>query len=92
VSTQGQTDSVYFDLSNAFDIVLHKLLLGKRTNFELSCGYFHWFHSYLTNRQSSVRISGTLTCLYGVKCGVPQGSTLGPLLFNISVNDICDCS
>jgi hypothetical protein len=90
VNTQGKTDSVYFDLSNAFDIVPHNLLLRKLTNFTVSCVYISWFHSCLTNRQSSVRISGTFSPSYVVKPGVPQGSTLGPLLFNIFVNDICD--
>jgi hypothetical protein len=86
VNTQGQTDSAYFELSNAFDIVPHNLLLRKLTNF----GYVNWFHSYLTNRQSSVRIYGTLSSSYVVKSGVPQGSTLGHLLFNICINYICD--
>jgi hypothetical protein len=45
VNTQGRTDSAYFDLSNAFDIVPHNLLLRKLTNFALSSGYVNWFHS-----------------------------------------------
>jgi hypothetical protein len=49
-----------------------------------------WFHSYLFNRQSFVRISGTLSSSYLVKSGAPQGSTLVLLLFNIFINDIGD--
>jgi hypothetical protein len=83
VGTQGQTNSIYFDLNNAFDIVSHNILLRKLSNFGISSSYVDWFHSYLVNRQCFVRISGTLSFSYLVKSGVPQGSTLCPLLFNI---------
>jgi hypothetical protein len=85
VSARGQTDSVYFDLSNAFHIVPYNLLLRKFTNFILSSGYVSWFHIYLTSRQSPVRIFGTLSFSYVVKFGVPQGFTLGPLLLIYSL-------
>jgi hypothetical protein len=85
--SKGQFYSVYFDLSSAFDIILHKL-----SNFGLSSSYVDWFHSCLDNRHSSVRISGTLSFFFLVKSGVPQGSTLGPLLSNIFINVICNLS
>jgi hypothetical protein len=45
--------------------------------------YYYIIHSYLDNRHSSLRISGTHSFSFVVKSGAPQGSILGPLLFNI---------
>jgi hypothetical protein len=60
VRSQRQADAVYFDHSNASDLAPHNLLLHKLSSFGFSDGYVSWFRSYLTNRQSRVRISGTL--------------------------------
>jgi hypothetical protein len=57
VSSQKQADAIYFNLSNAFNLVPHSLL-HKLNAFGLSGGYVNWFRSYLSNRKSWFRVSG----------------------------------
>jgi hypothetical protein len=61
VRSQRQADAVYFDLSNAFDLVPHNMLLHKLSSFGFFNAYVSWFRSYLSNRQSRVSVSGTLS-------------------------------
>jgi hypothetical protein len=67
-------------VSHAFNKVPHTLLLDKLHNFGLSSFYIKWFQSYLLNRSSFVPILGKFSSPFSVMSGVPQGSTLGPLL------------
>jgi hypothetical protein len=90
VCSQDQVHSVYFDFSNAFDILPHALLLHKLKNYGPSSGYINWFHCYLTNRESYVRFSGLFSSPFVVLSGLTQGSVLWPLLFNICINDLCE--
>jgi hypothetical protein len=60
VGSQLQADTIYFDLTSAFDLVPHTLLLHKLIALGLPGGCVNWFRSYLTNRQSQVRVSGTI--------------------------------
>ena len=80
---------VLLDLSSAFDTVEHEIPLERlRSTIELRGKVLSWFESYLKGRSQQVFINGTLSKPFDFKCGVPQGSCLGPLLFTIYVSKL----
>jgi len=76
------------DPQKAFDTVNHEILLAKMKNYGIRGVIYNWFASYLSNRRQYTAIGDNSSEVNVIKCGVPQGSVLRPLLFLIYVNDI----
>lgn len=79
------TLGIFIDFQKAFDTINHQILLNKLDLYGIRGIALQWFKSYLSNRSQVICYKETVSSKRNIKCGVPQGSVLGPTLFKATL-------
>ena len=86
--TQEVPPPVLMDLFEAFDCIPRDFIIAKISAYRFDQSSLEFVLSYLTNREQSTRLNGIYSFFQKFLTGVPQGSILVPIIFNIFINDL----
>ena len=90
LESNKNADTIYLDLSKAFDKVNHQILLHKLEQMKITGKVLAWIKTFLTNRTQQVVVNGHKSIPAKVESGVPQGTVLGPALFIMYMNNVTE--
>jgi hypothetical protein len=82
--------AIFIDFSKAFDMVDHRILLSKLASMNLTKSFWLWIRDFLSMRSQQVKLLQMLSSSAPCPAGVPQGSVISPMLFNVYIDDLED--
>ena len=88
VNNKRSVLAVFIDIEKAYDMVWRQGLMFKLYHLGIRGKMFWWIRDFLSNRTFLVRIGNTLSDVLTLENGIPQGSVISPILFNVMINDI----
>ena len=92
LNQSDETISLFLDLSKAFDVIDHQILAMKLEYYGFRGKFLEFLLNFIKDRKYFVNVNGKNSEIKTVNIGVPQGSTLGPLLFLLYINDMSCCT